>query len=86
VRRTGRDESILVVIHMCLEAMLGISSYPYLKLAKMLCLSYYCLCLLFNKIGGEGRIGSAWKKEGGEKEGVGKGGRNGPNNVCTYNK
>jgi hypothetical protein len=39
---------------MCKEAMLGISlySYLYLKLAKMLCLSYYCLCLLFNKIGG----------------------------------
>jgi hypothetical protein len=34
-----------------MEAMLGISlyNYPYLKLAKTLCLSYYCLCLLFNK-------------------------------------
>jgi hypothetical protein len=53
VERSGRDESIWVVIHMCMEAMLGISlySYPYLKLAKMLCFSYYCLCLLFNKIG-----------------------------------
>jgi hypothetical protein len=41
-----------------MEAMLGISlySYPYLKPAKMLCLSYDCLCLLFNKIGeGVGR-------------------------------
>jgi hypothetical protein len=80
------NESIRVVIHMCMEAMLGISLYrhPYLKLAKMLCLSYYCLCLLFNKIG-EGRIGSAWS-EGGELEwkGVGGGGRNGPNYVCTY--
>jgi hypothetical protein len=49
-----------------MEAMLGISlhSYPYLKLAKMLCLSYYCLCLLFNKIGEKGRTGSAWKQEG----------------------
>jgi hypothetical protein len=27
----------------------------------MLCLSYYCLCFLFNKIGEEGRTGSAWK-------------------------
>jgi hypothetical protein len=33
--------------------MLGISlySYPYLKLAKMIYLSYYLLCFLFNKIG-----------------------------------
>jgi hypothetical protein len=63
VKRSGRDEPIWVVIHMCMEAMLGISpySYPYLKLAKTLCLSYYLLCFLFNKIGEEGRIGSAWK-------------------------
>jgi hypothetical protein len=38
-----------VVIFMFMEAMLGVSlySYLYLKLAKMLCLSYY---LFFNKI------------------------------------
>jgi hypothetical protein len=38
VKRSGRDEPIWVVIHMCMEAMLGISlySYLYLKLAKML--------------------------------------------------
>jgi hypothetical protein len=80
VRRSGRDESMWVAIHMWMEAMLGISlySYLYLQLAKMLCLSYYLLCFLFNKIrykrwnrfcpaerGGEG-------KEGG-----------GPNNVYT---
>jgi hypothetical protein len=81
VKRSGRDESIQVVIHMCMEAMLGISlcSYTYLKLAKMLCLSYYCSYLLFNKLekraeqvlpGSEGVAG-----EGREK--------NGSNNVCT---
>jgi hypothetical protein len=67
MKRFGRDESIQVVIYMCMEAMLGISlySYPYLKLAKTLCLSYYCLCLLFNKIGEqEGRTDSAWKQGG----------------------
>jgi hypothetical protein len=66
VKRFGRDESVRVVTHMCMEAMLGISlySYPYLKLAKTLCLSYYFLCLLFNKIGEVGRIGSAWKRGG----------------------
>jgi hypothetical protein len=40
VKRSGRDEPIWVAIYMCMEAILGISlhSYPYLKLAKMLCL------------------------------------------------
>jgi hypothetical protein len=35
-KRSGRDELMQVVIHMCMEAMLRISlySYPYLKLAK----------------------------------------------------
>jgi hypothetical protein len=52
----------------------------------MLCLSYYLLCFLFNKIREEGRIGSAWKQGGwsGEGGGEGAGGRDGPNNVCTY--
>jgi hypothetical protein len=51
----------------------------------MLCLSCYYSCLLFKKIGEEGRKVSAWKLrgEGGEGEGGGQGGRNGPNNVCT---
>jgi hypothetical protein len=62
-----------------MEAMLGISQYSYLyiKLAKMLCLSYYLLCFVFNKIGEEeDRTGSAWKRE--------VGGRNGQNNVYKY--
>jgi hypothetical protein len=92
MKRSGRDEPIWVVIHMCMKAMLGISlySYPYVKLAKMLCLSYYCLCLLFNKTGEEGRTGSAWKQGGVGGEGRRRrrrcraGVRNGPNNVCTY--
>jgi hypothetical protein len=54
-----------------MEAMLGISlySYLYLKLAKTVCLSYYLLCFLFNKIGEEGRRGSAWKSGVGGIEG-----------------
>jgi hypothetical protein len=42
----------------------------------MLCLSYYCLCLLLNKIGEKGRTVSSWKQEEwGEKGGgVGQGG------------
>jgi hypothetical protein len=31
VKRSGRDESIWVVIHLCMEAMLGISLYSYLN-------------------------------------------------------
>jgi hypothetical protein len=60
-----------------MKAMLGISlySYPYVKLAKTLCLSNYCLCLLCNKIGEEGRTGSSWKQGGWgvEREGAGEG-------------
>jgi hypothetical protein len=64
-----------------MEAMPGISlyNYPYVKLAKTL--SYYCLCLLFNKIGEEGRTGSCLEaREVGENEE----GRGGPNNARTY--
>jgi hypothetical protein len=53
VNRSGTEEPMWVAIHKCMEAMLGISlySYCYLKLVKMLCLSFYFLCFLFNKIG-----------------------------------
>jgi hypothetical protein len=46
----------------------------------MLCFSHYCLCLLFNKIGEKGRQ----VLPGSEGWGSGAGGRNDPNNVCTY--
>jgi hypothetical protein len=76
VKRSGRDESVWVAIHKCMEATLGISLYNYLyfNLAEMLRLSYYLICFLFNKIRKEGRTGSAWNRgvEGG-----------GPNNVYT---
>jgi hypothetical protein len=64
VKRTGRDEPIWVVIHMCMETTQGISlyNYPYLKLAKMSHFSYYLLCFFFNKTGEqEGGTGSAWR-------------------------
>jgi hypothetical protein len=62
MRRSGRNEPIWDAIHKCMEEMLGISPYSYLypELAKMVCLSYYLLCFLFNKIGEEGRTSSAW--------------------------
>jgi hypothetical protein len=71
VKRSGRDEPIWFVIHICMEATLGIFLYTYLypKLAKMLCFSYYVLCFLFNKIREEGRTGFAWKLgDGRERE------------------
>jgi hypothetical protein len=75
VKRSGRDEPIWVVIHMCMKAMLGISlySYLYLKLAKMLYLSYYHLCFSLTKLekraeqalpGSEGGVGEEEGAEG----------------------
>jgi hypothetical protein len=67
-KRSDRNEPVwVVIIHMCMETMLGISlySYFYLKLAKMLCFSYYLLYFLSNKVGElEGRTGSAQKWRG----------------------
>jgi hypothetical protein len=87
VKRSGKDEPNCIVIYMCMEAILGISVYChlYLKLAKPLCLSYYFLCFLFNKIVKESRAGSAWKRGGreGQGEAAGVGERDGPNNVYT---
>jgi hypothetical protein len=42
VKRSGRVEPMWVLTHMCMKAMPGLSlySYLYLKLAKMLCLSF----------------------------------------------
>jgi hypothetical protein len=71
-----------------MEATLGITlySYLYLKVAKMLCLSYYLLCFFFNKIGEEGRTGSACKQGQVAAEGELRmaGGRHGLKNVYTY--
>jgi hypothetical protein len=63
VKRSVRDKPVWVAKHKCMEAALVISlhNYLYLKLAKMLSLSYYLLYFLFNKIR--------------EQEGQGKGGR-----------
>jgi hypothetical protein len=67
MKKSSRDESMWVAIHMYMEVMLGISlySYFYLKLSKTVCPSYYLLCFLFNKIRElEGRTGFAWKQWG----------------------
>jgi hypothetical protein len=57
----------------------------FLFFLKFILFYLFLLCFLFNKIGEKGRTGSAWKREGGaETEGGKAGGRNDPNNVCTY--
>jgi hypothetical protein len=85
MKRSGRDEPIWVVMHKCMEATLGISLYSKLSLfqsSEIVCLSYYLLCFLFNKIGEEeGGKGSAWKWVDGR---AGKWGEGGTNNVYTY--
>jgi hypothetical protein len=75
VKRSGRDESVWDVIHLCREAMLGIALYSYAYHNKQKCyVSYYCSCLLFNKLekmaeqvlpGSEG-VGGRGKGQGGE--------------------
>jgi hypothetical protein len=71
VKRSGRNESILVVIHICMETTQRISlySYLYLKLAKTPSFSYYLLCFFFYKIGKqEGGTGSTWRQRGREAQ------------------
>jgi hypothetical protein len=76
VKRSGRDEPMWFVIHICMEAMLGISlySYLYLKLAKMLCVS----------------LQQNWRTRGQNRfclevdGGWVKGRRGSPNNAYTY--
>jgi hypothetical protein len=48
VKRSGRDEPIWVIVHICMEATLEFSLYSslYLNLAKISCFSY-CLFMLF---------------------------------------
>jgi hypothetical protein len=54
------------------------------QLAKMFCLSYYCLCLLFNKIGERAEQFLPGREGWGEREEARDGRRKGLNNVCIY--
>jgi hypothetical protein len=89
MKRSGRDEPIWVVIHLCMEAMLGISlySYLYLKLTSKNAMSfilYLMLPLQQNQRKGQNRFCLEGRKIGGRWRGQGDRGRYGPNNVCTY--
>jgi hypothetical protein len=69
MKRSGRDEPMWVVTHMCMVTTLGISLYSYLhlKLTKTTCFSYYLLCSLFDKIGEQ----EGWKILPGSRGGRG---------------
>jgi hypothetical protein len=58
VKRSGRDEPMWVAIHMCITIMLEIPlySYLYLKLAKMICFSYYLSYILLTKLATRGSL------------------------------
>jgi hypothetical protein len=87
VKRAGSDESMQVVIHLCMEAMLGISlySYPYLKQEK--CFVFLIIAYVYSSIKLEKRAEQVLpRSEGVGEKGRRRGaaGRNGPNNVCIY--
>jgi hypothetical protein len=85
VKRSSRDESIQVAIHMYMEAMLRISlySYLYLKLANTLCLTT-AYVFSSTKLEKAEQVLPGRERGRGEREGVGTGQRDGLNNVCTY--
>jgi hypothetical protein len=71
VKKSGRDEPMCVVIHMCMEAMLGISlySYFYLKLAKML---FFLLFFMLSFQQNQGTRKRGWNRFCPEVEGGGR--------------
>jgi hypothetical protein len=86
VKTSDKDEPIPVAIHMCMEAMLGIFLYiyPNLKLAK--CHVFLTVACVFSSRKLEKRAEQVLAGiEGDVGDWVGgAGGRDGPNNVFTY--
>jgi hypothetical protein len=76
VKSSGRDEPMLVLVHKCMEAMLGIAlyCYLYLKLAKTL---FFLLSFMFSPQEIQRTRGQkGFYLEAGDRGG-------GPNNVYT---
>jgi hypothetical protein len=48
VNRSGRDEPIWAAIHMCMEAVLGISLYNYLYLKLVECYVFLIISYVFS--------------------------------------
>jgi hypothetical protein len=93
VKRSGRDESIQVVIPLCMEAMLGISqySYPNVKVAKntMSFLLLFMSSLQENWRRGQNRFcleARSWGKKQGQGEGGGQGEEMAPTMYARMNK
>jgi hypothetical protein len=87
VKRSDIDESIWVVIYLCMEAMLGISLYSYPYLNKQKCFVFLIIAmssLQQNWRRVQNRFCLEARGEGGGERGYGSVGRNDPNNVCTY--
>jgi hypothetical protein len=87
VKRSGKDESIWVAIHLCMAAMLGISlyHYPYINYQKhyvFLIITYVYSSTQLEKRAEQVLPGSEGSGGKGRRQKVGW--RNGPNNVCTY--
>jgi hypothetical protein len=88
VKRSGRDESIWVVIYLCMEAMLGISLYSYPYLNQQKCHVFLIIAYVFSSTKSEKRAEHVLPgSEGGggrrKEAGGGAGEINGPNNACT---
>jgi hypothetical protein len=77
-----------LLTHLCMEAILGTLCIAILISTSKTTMSFLLLLMFTLQQNWEkGRTGSVWKQGGsGEREGVEQvaGGRNGPNNVCTY--
>jgi hypothetical protein len=87
MKRSGRDESISVVIHLCMEAMLGISLYssPHLNSKNSMSFSLLLMYTLQqNWRRGQNRFCLQVRRVVGRRRGAGEQGRKWPNNACTY--
>jgi hypothetical protein len=74
VKRSGKDESIWVVIQLCMEAMPGISLYSYPYLNQQKCCVFLIIPYVFSSTKLEKRAEQIQPgREGGgrEREGVG---------------
>jgi hypothetical protein len=86
VKRSGRDEPMYVVIHKCMEAMLGISLYAHIspKLANILCLSYYLLRFSLQQNWRRGQNKFCLEVRGREEEGSGVQGGEMAQTMCAH--
>jgi hypothetical protein len=55
VKRSGKDEPVWVVIHMCMEATLGISLYRYFYLNWQKCSVFLIISYVFSSTKSENK-------------------------------